>query len=308
MITDFLGELGDALTVPGRRRRRILSEVEDHLLCMAAELHAGGMSAADAEREAVARFGAPVALGRELSAVDARRHTLRAGWLALPLGFCAAWIGLRGVVGLGASRPLALTGFVLAQVALVSGGLTGFRAWVVRRGGDPALLVLVRRGSALVVSCLLVVGLGAGLTAVRHGTGLTAPAVGLLVGGGAVLVVCAGTLWLAFASPASAALETDHDLLSELSPLLGAERMVRFERWIGLRRRPWRFAGAVSLAAGLALAAGHGMGEGGPPDLAHLPRAVLAGSILAGVETLSALCGFLVLGRCLGLRAARDHS
>jgi hypothetical protein len=102
-----------------------------------------------------------------------------------------------------------------------------------------------------------------------------------------------------------AALDTDHDVLDELSPLLGAATMVRLERWIGPRRRPWRFAWTVSLAAGLALAAAHGVGEGGVPGLADLPRAILAGAILAGAETLSALAGFLVLGRWLGLRPAR---
>jgi len=297
--------LGDELTVPGRRRRRILSEVEDHLLCVAAELHASGMTAVDAEREAVGRFGPPGALGRELSAVDARRHTLRAGWLALPLGIAGGWLGLRGVVGLGAPLPLALAGFVLAQVALVAGGLTGFRAWLVRRGGDPALLVLVRRGTALAAACLLAVGVCAGLTAARHGTQLTFPAVALVVGAGASLLLGVRALWRAFASPGPPALGSDHDVLSEMSPLLGAATIVRLERWIGPRRRPWRFAWAMSLGAGFALAAAHGAGEGGLPDLAHLPRAILAGAILGGAETLFALGGFLVLGRWLGIRPAR---
>ena len=302
MITDFLGELGDALTVPGRRRRRILAEVEDHLLCTAAELHASGISAADAEREAVERFGTPGALGRELSAVDARRHTLRAGWLAPPLGIAAGWLGLRGVVGLGASLPLALSGFVLAQVALVAGGLTAFRAWVVRRGGDPALLLLVRRGSALVAGCLMVVGVCAAMTAARHGTDLTAVAVGLIVGSGALLCACARTLRRAFASAESSSLDSDHDVLAELAPLLGGATGKQLERWMS-PRRPWRFALAVSLVSGLGLAAAHGVTDGGPPDLAHLPGAVLAGAILAVAETLSSFVGFLVLGRWLGIRA-----
>ena len=151
--------------MPRRRRARILAEVEDHLLCAAAELRATGLSLAEAEACAVGGFGEPGELGRALSAVDARRHTVRAGWLTAPLAIAAGWLGLRGVVGLGAPLPIALTGFVLAQVALVAGGLTAFRAWLVRRGGDPALLGLVRRGSGLVAGCMLVVGAGAAVTA-----------------------------------------------------------------------------------------------------------------------------------------------
>jgi len=63
---------------------------------------------------------------------------------------------------------------------------------------------------------------------------------------------------------------------------------------------------AVSLLAGIGLAVAHGVAEGGPPDVSQLPGALLARGILAGTETLSALAGFLVLGRWLGIRAARD--
>lgn len=306
MITDFLAELGASLAVPVRRRRQILAEVEDHLLSTAAELHAGGMAAVDAEREAVARFGAPGALGRELSAVDARRHILRAGWSALPLGVVAGWLGLRGVVGLGASLPVALAGFVLAQTALVAGGLTAMRAWLVRRGGDPVLLVLVRRGSTLVLGCLLVTGACAGLTAARHGTQLTVLVVGVVVASAALLAACADALRRARPrATAPVRLAADHDVLTELTPLIGPVTAARLGRWLSPRHRPWRFASAVSLIAGLALAGAHGLAEGGPPDLAHLPRAVLAGVILGGTEALAALGGFLVLGRWLGIRPAR---
>ena len=177
---------------------------------------------------------------------------------------------------------------------------------IVRRGGDPALLVLVRRWSALVAGCVLVVGVSAGLTAGRHGTELTPLAVALGAGSGTLLLGCGSALRRALNSSGPVTLDTDHDVLGDLSPLLGAATIARLERWIGPRRRPWRFAWTVSLMAGLALAAAHGVAEGGPPDLAQLPGAVLAGAILAGTETFSALVGFLVLGRWLGVRAARD--
>src|SRR5947209_2447189 len=57
MITDYLLELVAELNVPLARRRRIVAEVEDHLHCAAAELHASGLDAEAAEREAVRRFG-----------------------------------------------------------------------------------------------------------------------------------------------------------------------------------------------------------------------------------------------------------
>jgi HAAS domain-containing protein len=305
VITDYLLDLHAELRMPRRRRARALAEVEDHLLCSAAEMRAGGLPLADAEARAVDAFGDPGELGRALTAVDGRRYTVRAGFLSLPLGIAAGWLGLRGALGLGAPMPIALTGFVLAQVALVAGGLTAFRAWLVRRGGDPALRVLVRRGSALVAGCLLVVAGCAATTAARHGTALTVLAAGLLVCSAGLLIACAGALRRAFGSPDPASVGPDHDVLREVAPLLGAATVARLERCIGLARRPWRFAWAVGLVAGLALAVAHGVGDGGLPDLAHLPRAAVAGVILAGAETFSTLAGFLVLGRWLGIRPAR---
>jgi hypothetical protein len=68
------------------------------------------------------------------------------------------------------------------------------------------------------------------------------------------------------------------------------------------RRHPWRFAAGVSIVAGVALAVGHGLSEGGVP-VHHVLRALDAGAIIACVEALAALLGFAVLGRYLGLRS-----
>ena len=61
--------------------------------------------------------------GRGPAAHGARGWLCRCRWRSPPAGSgCAASLGL------GAPLPVALTGFVLAQVALVAGGLTAFRA------------------------------------------------------------------------------------------------------------------------------------------------------------------------------------
>jgi hypothetical protein len=69
---------------------------------------------------------------------------------------------------------------------------------------------------------------------------------------------------------------------------------------LDLRRHPWRFALALSLAAGLAAAIGHGVTEEATTN--HIARQLGAGAIIASVEALAALLGFAVLGRYLGLR------
>jgi hypothetical protein len=62
-IAGYLDELGAALRVQGRRRRRIMAEVESHLADAADVAATQGVDRAAAERDAIARFGAsPAAL------------------------------------------------------------------------------------------------------------------------------------------------------------------------------------------------------------------------------------------------------
>jgi hypothetical protein len=83
------------------------------------------------------------------------------------------------------------------------------------------------------------------------------------------------------------------------------DRAPRLMAWLDLRRHPWRFAFVVALAAGLALAAAHAVGEGGPPSLHELPVALLAGLLIVAIEGGAVLLGFLVLGGFLGIRGSR---
>jgi hypothetical protein len=77
--------------------------------------------------------------------------------------------------------------------------------------------------------------------------------------------------------------------------------------WLDLRRHPWRFALLVALAAGLALAATHAVGEGGPPSLHELPVALLAGLLIVAIEGGAVLLGFLALGGFLGIRGSHSR-
>jgi hypothetical protein len=84
-------------------------------------------------------------------------------------------------------------------------------------------------------------------------------------------------------------------------------RAPRLMAWLNLRRHPWRFASVVALAAGVALAAAHAVGEGGAPSLHELPVALLAGLLIVAIEGGAVLVGFLVLGGFLGIRGSRSR-
>ncbi|MEO9254027.1 MAG: permease prefix domain 1-containing protein [Tepidiformaceae bacterium] len=59
LIDEYLDELAAALRVDGRRARRILAETEDHLNEAVRTQLLAGLSEAEAEREAILRFGTP---------------------------------------------------------------------------------------------------------------------------------------------------------------------------------------------------------------------------------------------------------
>jgi hypothetical protein len=93
-VERFLAELERRLGRDDEARRRIVSEVGDHLRDLAAEARARGLGEHDAELEAVDRFGSPRELARGLR--PGRR-------LAVP-----AWV-LGGTVVAGCFAALAVT-------------------------------------------------------------------------------------------------------------------------------------------------------------------------------------------------------
>jgi hypothetical protein len=157
MITEYLVELLEELRLPGRRRRRILAEVEDHLACVAAELHAGGLGVAEAESEAVRRFGPAGELARSFveheAALSGKRVARASGMLAVLVAILI--LGRPGPVLPHSAFPDGVATFVLAQVALMAGGLTLVRAWREAPAGGPRgrRLAAVHRGAVVVVGC-----------------------------------------------------------------------------------------------------------------------------------------------------------
>jgi hypothetical protein len=122
-----------------------------------------------------------------------------------------------------------------------------------------------------------------------------APFAVLVVGAALTAATAARSRRTARALPPSTG-EDDHDV--EWVPRGLARRFP----WLDLRDHPWRFAITVSLAAGIALAAGHGLTDGGL-SLHHLDRQLHAAGLLLGTEGLASLLGFALLGRYLGLRS-----
>lgn len=266
----YLEQLGRELAaagIPGRRRRRILAEIEDHLAC-----------------DPRADLGDPAALATqfadELGTALALRAALR-GFGALAVAGALLALGFLSGVRLREIDPPAAWLLLLGpQVALVSGALALIRA--LRRRRAPVIAaaeatILVRRAG---------VGLAGGLAAmaglamaaeVRSGSTLllaagSAGAVVLLAA--APSVIAAGRLRPVAPGPAG-------DLFEDLGPLVPAP----------LRGHPWRFALLVAggLAVVIALA---GVIQSDPFD----------GAARALADGLACLAGFGLLGRFLGLR------
>jgi hypothetical protein len=133
--------------------------------------------------------------------------------------------------------------------------------------------------AAIVVIAVAAAGCAAALAVVFRHTALTQPPSNLTVADGL------DDLWTLVRIPASWRLEQILDLLS----------------WIHPRRRPWRFAFAFGVAAGLTLFFMH-LQEGAP---ASLRIGLLIAAIFIGIELVGTLLGFAVFGGLLGLRSRR---
>ncbi|MFI5913005.1 permease prefix domain 1-containing protein [Dactylosporangium sp. NPDC051541] len=167
-VERYLDELFDRLAGQGAAGRRMLEEAEQHLRLAVADRVAEGMPVADAEREAVARFGAsgPIAslLGRVYQGSRLVRAVVVGGWVVLMLA------GAHIVTALvlaewGTSYTIMRQTAVIGVLLLVAGGV-GVTAgrWA---GGRPthALLqasVLALAGVVVLVDVPLAVGLAFG--------------------------------------------------------------------------------------------------------------------------------------------------
>lgn len=130
-IERYLDELADALIASPRRARRILAETQDHLQTARQTLIDGGMATADAEAEAVRRFGSPALVARSF-----RRNTPLA---SLPfieaLGTSLLGLAAIGFISIGLSGVLALGIGAVAGKDFIAGDLPGV-TYTPQRCGD----------------------------------------------------------------------------------------------------------------------------------------------------------------------------
>ena len=99
-VEAYLDRLADAMVLRGRSVRRILAEADDHLQEAVAEAREGGLDRAAAEEQAVARFGPPTTVARQLAAAEGRVPAGMVWSTVLSLWLVAA-IGLLAIVASG---------------------------------------------------------------------------------------------------------------------------------------------------------------------------------------------------------------
>jgi hypothetical protein len=103
-VERWLDEVFGGLTGTGPAGRRVLGEFEDHLRTAVAEGITGGLTAIEAEREAVARFGPPGQVARGIRA--AHRNILRPAITGTWLLAGAMTVALGAVTTLTASLSM----------------------------------------------------------------------------------------------------------------------------------------------------------------------------------------------------------
>jgi HAAS domain-containing protein len=337
MVSRHLESLDRELRLPPRARRRIVAEARDHLHQAVAAGLERGLSPEDAERAAVAGFGDP----RELAAAFHEQSAVASASRASSR--TSALLGVFLVAGLfaGGGRlnhfPYGVVVWIAAQVAVVSGAIAAAR-WLRYRGATGSAIPAARlgdsyRANVLTIACVAVAALAEGVDALTHGSSWPAGyAIGsavLLAGAAAVglLVARAGARarLVTLAEPPQPEGALDDLLAVSRMALTAAERRVpaisasrrraehavaavrgrapRLALWLDLRRSPWRFCAIFALACGLALAAAHGITDGGGPlTLSNAARALSGGLVLMAIEGTAVVLGFAAFGRFLGIR------
>jgi hypothetical protein len=160
-VERYLSELGAALQVRGRVRRRFLRECRDHLTDAAAER---------GEEAAVRAFGPAVEIAAALDAEVAARRGVRSTF-ATAAGVLAtggSTLALIHAASPDATAPVwwTVAFFVAAQLAAVSAGLALLQALVLRGAAmspADALLLARRNGCALVAAGVTMFSAGAAL-------------------------------------------------------------------------------------------------------------------------------------------------
>lgn len=322
-VERYLRDLGRSLPT-GRRRRRILIEVEDHLA------EASGQDAANPSR-AVQAFGSPELVARRF-AQELSWVVLRSG-VALALAAVALsallYLAAGGAPGVDApSWVLASAAWPLStlaiQVVALGAVATGLRAQRVRRAGATttvaarqlarsaltavtatAVWVVALIPSALAQSSTWATGL-AGAAALTALLCLVAAAALLRAGRWRGLLGLEQTPTPSLVGDVVAGLIGVLRSLEARAPGLaqrGEAWPARVGAWLTpLGSRPGRVVVVLALIAGLAAAVGHGMTDGvGSITWGQLPRALGAGGVLLLMEGAWVTVVLATLGRPLEL-------
>jgi len=121
-IEEYLAILQRNLRARPFARRRILREIEAHLLDAVGRERSGGTSREEAEQRAIARFGPAEGLAARLSEPSEARRRRKAA-LMVAVGASAVGVAL----GLGLSRATHRAGIPLPPGVTISGGRTMVR-------------------------------------------------------------------------------------------------------------------------------------------------------------------------------------
>jgi hypothetical protein len=313
-IAAYLEQLEWELRLRRAPRLRLLEEVDHHLRDLADELAGGGLSHAQAEERAIARFGDATTVAARFAEAAVSTTTRRAVRASV-----AAFAGyaLVFVVFATAASPLlrdfpqGAASFLAIQVAAVALAVAAVRSlrWRGVVAAPSGELAAIAR--CLLVACcaLLAAGICEAAVALSRPAGVIVwsegrwSTLGLAV---AVLLLLVSGLSAARAAAqasAVAALPARRERTRPESLAANVDALLRGTRLPAVRRialtalaRPWQTMSLTAVAAFLAVTAA-GFREG------------LAGAVVLGAfETTAIVVAFLALGRLLGLRDVPTRS
>lgn len=263
--------------IPGRLRRRILAEAEDHLR---------------SDDDALERFGTPEEVANSFAAELGARTSRRAAVGAfLALGVAGAVYALSFVGAAVAGQPAPDTWPRLAQVALVAAILAPQVSFV---AGSLALVRVLRRREATLPSAeLRVINRRTGVALLFGMVTMAALAVLALElrNDSAGWWVALTLVGVAIATPLLVLAALPAAVAARLKPRVPGEAGDLFDDLGVVRMEPWRFAAVVAAALGLVVFLVAAV-QGDPFD----------GAANGMAEAIACLAGFAALGRYLGLR------
>jgi hypothetical protein len=279
--------------VPRRERARITVELGDHIEC-----EPGCEERLGDPRALAARFADELATSEARGSAFVAFSTLAVAAVVLvgsqiTLARFAGYPGYSNGISTLMFFPAILGMVVAPQVALVAGTLAAWRGLRRRRVASmpAAEISLIHHRARVALTAGFATMAGLELYVLDFSERLPAWWLGLVGGLAAVagvgLFAASRTLVRAKAI-VSGAHGRAGDIYDDL-PLLG---------WRWLRKRPWLLGALVSLAVGLAL--------GGFE--AHAEHSVFEGLQRGMFEGLAAAIGFVVLGRVIGARPARQST